>query len=178
MNINQRSMLEVAIDLMGKKKKPQKAIDMIKETLEIKGIDDATGSLAAQLYIDITTSALFVYCGEGQWDLKKRQDIALWDKDGSFFSNGIIEDEEDEVVTSVDDYEIVDEDEEVVTITEEDEDEEVVIANDEDEEIDLDEKFIPYSSDYDDDTEITDSFLDEDKYNDYMDDYEDLYDDK
>ncbi len=174
MNLNQKSMLEVSLELMGKKKKPQKALDIIRETLEIKGADDTTGELASQLYNDITTSALFVYCGEGQWDLKKRQDISLWDKDGSFFSNGVIEeDEEDEDEITADDYEVIEEE-----ILDADEDDDEVVVAEEEEEIDLDETFIPYNNEYDDDTEINDSYIDEDKYNDYMDDYEDLYDDK
>ncbi len=174
MNMTQKSMLEVTIELMNKKKKPQNAIDIIKETLEMKGIDN-DAELAAQLYIDITTSALFVYCGEGQWDLKSRQDINLWDKDGSYFSKGYVEEEDEEDEVTADDYEVVAEDEEEIVVVEDEEDE---VIEDEDEEDDLDQTFIPYSNEYDDDTEINESFLDEDKYNDYMDDYEDLYDDK
>lgn len=175
MNMTQKSMLEVSIELMQAKKKPQNATDIIKETLEMKGIG-SDADLAAQLYIDITTSALFVYCGEGQWDLKNRQDISLWDKDGSYFSNGIIEEDEEDEITA-DDYEVVLEDEEAEVAVVEDEEDEIK-TSDEEEEIDIDDTFIPYSNEYDDDAEISDSFLDEDKYNDYMDDYEDLYDDK
>ncbi|MFI3251718.1 MAG: DNA-directed RNA polymerase subunit delta [bacterium] len=177
MNVNQKSMLEVSIELITKKKKPQKATEIIKETLELKGLDDTDGTLATQLYIDITTSALFVYCGEGEWDLKSRHDIALWDKDGSYFSDGIIEEDEEDEVTA-DDYEVIEEEDEIVEV-EEDEDDEIVpvMEDEEDDIVDVDDTFIPYSKDYDDET-MSDSFLDEDKYNDYMDDYEDLYDDK
>ncbi len=175
MNVNQKSMLEVTIELITKKKKPQKITDLIKETLEIKGLDDSDGSLSTQLYIDITMSDLFIFCGEGEWDLKSRQDISLRDKDGSYFSDGIIEEDEEEDTITVSDYEN-EEDEEVVEI--DDEDEEVVKTTDEDdEEVSIDDTFIPYAKDYDDETD-SDSFIDEDKYNDYMDDYEDLYDDK
>ncbi len=181
MNVSQKSMLEVTIELMGKKRKPQKATDLIKDTLELKGITDADGSLATQLYVDITTSALFVYCGEGEWDLKERQDISLWDKDGSFFSNGIIEEDDEDEITA-DDYELASDDDEFVDIDDEDDTLDtatIVTATDDDDEdiVDIDDTFIPYSTDYDDDT-ISESFLDEDKYNDYMDDYEELYDDK
>ena len=69
MNTEQLSMLEVAIELMNQKKTPQPIISFINEVLEIKGIDDPEGFLATQLYIDITTSSNFVFCGEGKWDL-------------------------------------------------------------------------------------------------------------
>ncbi len=175
MNVNQKSMLEVAIELMGKKKKPQKAKELIKETLQLKGYDETNSELASQLYVDITNSSLFVFCGEGEWDLKSRQDISLGDKDGAYFSKGYVEDEDEDLNITADDYEVVVDDEESVEI--DDEDVEVI---DEDDVIIDDEPFITYSTDDDDDFDeaISDTFLDEEKYNDYMDDYEGLYDDK
>ncbi|MFI3329505.1 MAG: DNA-directed RNA polymerase subunit delta [bacterium] len=176
MNVNQKSMLEVTIELMGKKKKPQKAKDLIKETLQLKGYDDANGDLAAQLYIDITTSALFVYCGDAEWDLKTRQDISLGDKDGAYFSKGYVEEEEEDLNVTADDYELKVEEEETVEV--DDLDDEVEVVAEEDEIID-DEPFIPYSTDDDDDFDDSmNEYIDEDVYNDYMDDYEGLYDDK
>lgn len=102
-NIQQMSMLEVAVKLMNDKKSKQPISKIIKETLEMKGIDDEDGSHAAQLYIDITTSSLFVYMGDEEWDLKSRQSLDEWDKDGSAFNTGEIEDD-DEEEESADDF--------------------------------------------------------------------------
>ena len=74
---------------------------IIQEVLELKGLDDPNGVLAAQLYIDITTSSSFVYCGEERWDLKTRQSLELFDRDGSYFNTGE-EYEEDFVFDTVD----------------------------------------------------------------------------
>ena len=64
-NISQMSLLEVAILLMEQKKNKQPIKNLIKEVLEMKGLDDEDSSLAAQLYIDITTSSKFVYMVNG-----------------------------------------------------------------------------------------------------------------
>ena len=165
MNTEQLSMLEVAAELLNQKKTPQLITTLIQEVLELKGLDDPNGVLATQLYTDITTSSAFVFCGEGKWDLKTRQSLEVFDRDGSYFNTGEEYEEEEETI-ELDDYNI-DEDEESI---EDDEDE------DEDDE---------YYDDYDyslddldpteDDDEV--SFLDEQEYNDIMDDYEDMYED-
>ncbi len=175
MNTSQKSFLEVTIELMKNRKKPQKAIDLIKETLEMKGQDDNDGQIAAQLYTDMTSSALFVYCGEGLWDLKTRQELSLWDKDGSFFSKGIVE-EEEEIEVTADDYELAPSEEEVAAQAEDEEDDDFeIVSTDDDDEVTDEYEGLTYV-DYDEDEAITEKFYDEDKYNDYMDDYEDLYD--
>ena len=134
MNTEQMSMVEVAIELMKQKRTPQPILTLINEVLEMKGFDDSNGALATQLYLDITTSSDFVFCGEGKWDLKSRQSLDVYDRDGSYFNTGEeIEDEEIEDV-NLDDY----------NIDEEDDDEQ--------------------------------DYLDEQEYNDIMDDYEDMYD--
>ena len=164
MNTEQMSMVEVAIELMKQKRSPQVIISLINEVLEMKGLDDLDGSLATQLYVDITTSSDFVFCGEGKWDLKSRQSLDVYDRDGSYFNTG--EEFEDEEVEDVnlDDYNI-------------DEEDEVDDYEDEDEEDEEDYDDIPLDDDYDpneDDDEQ--DYLDEEEYNDIMDDYEDMYD--
>ena len=158
------SMVEVAIELMKQKRSPQAIISLINEVLEMKGLDDLDGSLATQLYVDITTSSDFVFCGEGKWDLKSRQSLDVYDRDGSYFNTG--EEFEDEEVEDVnlDDYNI-------------DEEDEADDYEDEDEEDEEDYDDIPLDDDYDpneDDDEQ--DYLDEEEYNDIMDDYEDMYD--
>lgn len=172
-NIQQMSMLEVAIKLMNDKRSKQPISKIIKETLEMKGIDDPEGEHAAQLYIDITTSSKFVYMGNEEWDLKSRQSLDEWDKDGSAFNTDEPEEDDDENI-SVDDYSIDDEEEEV----EEDDEEETAIdvSDDEAEEDDEDEvepdEIVTETYDEEDESK----FMDEDSYNDIMDDYEDMYD--
>ena len=168
MNTEQLSMLEVAVELLTQKKTPQNIATLIQEVLELKGLDDPNGVLAAQLYIDITTSSSFVFCGEGKWDLKTRQSLELFDRDGSFFNTGEEYEEEEEEI-ALDDYNI-------------DEDDDSADYEEDDDEDDDDDD---YYDDYDlpldeidpteDDDEV--SYLDEQEYNDIMDDYEDMYED-
>lgn len=165
MNTEQMSMVEVAIELMKQKRTPQPILTLINEVLEMKGFDDPTGALATQLYLDITTSSDFVFCGEGKWDLKSRQSLDVYDRDGSYFNTGEeIEDEEIEDV-NLDDYNIDEEDEDQDDY-DEDEDEDDY----EDDDLSLDDDL-----DLNEDDDEQD-YLDEQEYNDIMDDYEDMYD--
>lgn len=169
-NISQMSLLEVAILLMEQKKNKQPIKNLIKEVLEMKGLDDEDSSLAAQLYIDITTSSKFVYMGEDNWDLKSRQSLDQFDKDGASFNpkdGSFEEDEEDE--TDEDD---LDEDDES---DEDDEDEDEKDESEEDEESEEEEYFEDEESYEDEEETDEDDSIDEEKYNEYMDDYEDLY---
>ena len=163
MNTEQLSMLEVAVELLNQKKTPQTITSLIQEVLELKGLDDPDGVLSTQLYIDITTSSSFVYCGEEKWDLKSRQSLELFDRDGSYFNTGEEYEEEEEEI-ELDDYNIDDEEE---TLDDED---------DEDDDY-YDEYDIPLDEidPNEDDDEV--SYLDEQEYNDIMDDYESMYED-
>ena len=149
-NISQMSLLEIAVALMEQKRGQQNIRALIKEVFEIKGIDDEDGSITTQLYIDITTSSKFVYMGNDEWDLKSRQSLEQYDKDGSAFNTYVEEEEE---------------------IDELDEDD---LEDDLEEESDLEEE-----DDFDDDEDLEryteDDDFDEDKYNDLMDDFEDMY---
>lgn len=170
-NISQMSMLEVACLLMEQKRNCQPIRKLIKEVLEMKSIDDQNGEFAAQLYVDITTSSKFVYMGNEEWDLKSRQSLDEWDKDGSAFNTKEdLDEEEIASVLPVDDF-IIDS-----AVAEEEDDEEVEVVEEEDE--DEDDSIIetvPYVDDALDDDE-EEEFMDEDKYNDYMDDFENMYD--
>lgn len=171
-NIQQMSMLEVAIKLMNDKKNKQPISKIIKETLEMKGLDDTDGTYAAQLYIDITTSSLFVYMGDEEWDLKIRQSLDEWDKDGSAFNTDIEED--DEEVESADEYYSLDDEDEVPS----DDEYDSTYDEDEDEESNSDELDTEvYDEDEDEEDEDDNNYMDEDSYNDIMDDYEDMYED-
>lgn len=179
-NISQMSLLEIAIKLMEQKKTKQNIKTLMKEVLEMKGLDDEDGSQATQLYIDITTSSKFVYMGDGEWDLKIRQSLDEFDKDGSAFNNKdeLFEDEEDIKEIEIEDYESEyddydDEDEE--------DNDDLYEYDDEDEEDDDDSYEYEDEDDYIgddilDDAEVySEDDFNEDKYNDLMDDYEDMY---
>ena len=176
-NVSQMSLLEVAVQLMEQKRSPQNIRTLIKEVFEIKGIIDEDGSLTAQLYIDITTSSKFVYMGEDEWDLKSRQSLDQYDKDGSAFNTGVEEEEEvddlgEDDLDDEDDYESDDDDED-----DDDEDEDDEYLDDEDEDYD-DEDDSDDEDDLDDDETLerySEDDFDEDQYNDYMDDFEDMY---
>lgn len=180
-NVSQMSLLEVAIYLMEQKKTQQSIRALIKEVLEIKGLDDVDGTISTQLYIDITTSSKFVYMGNEEWDLKKRQSLDEYDKDGSAFNvKGADLDE------PVEEDEVLDVLEDEVDEYDEDEDDDEDDEYDDDEEYDEDEEDSDYEDDeYDDDDEaiidgdLTERYseddFNEDKYNDLMDDYEDMY---
>ena len=158
--MEEKSLLEIAIKNMAGKKTPQNIYKFLDEVLSIKGISESDENyidLKAQLYTDMITSARFVFCGEDTWNLKENESLDLWDKDASFFNTDEEEDIEEEDDVTLDDYNYGDEDD---SDDDEDEDEE-----DDDEDMD---------NHYDDD----DDDYDEKEYNDMMDDYEDLYDEK
>ena len=153
-NISQMSLLEVALKIMEEKGGVVNIYDLINEVLALKGQEDPDNALATQLYVDITTSSKFVYMGEDNWDLKSRQSLDQFDKDGASFNpkdGSFEEDEEDET------------------------DEDDLDEDDESDEDDEDEDFEDEESYEDEEETDEDDSIDEEKYNEYMDDYEDLY---
>ena len=177
-NISQMSLLEVAVMLMEQKRTQQNIMSLIKEVLEMKGITDENNELTAQLYIDITTSSKFVYMGDDEWDLKSRQSLEKYERDGSAFNSkeDLLDQDEDLDENDLD----LDEDNE----DEDEEDEDSDYGYDyEDEDSDYDDDDDDEDSDYDDgelDDEDVDRYTEEgfneDKYNDYMNEFEDMYD--
>lgn len=166
-----KSMVEIAteyVKLNGK----QNIYDLLNEVAKIKEIGEDNLDKLSQLYLDMTLSANFVYCGNDEWDLKENN-LDLWDKDGSFFNKDeVYEDEEDEDDgIQLEDY-FIEEEEILDTLDdEEEEDEEKVIDEDE---IEIDDHIKVYSTD--DEDEVVDLDFDDDDYNEIMDDYEDMYD--
>jgi len=170
------AMLDVAEILLKESTKPLTIQEIIRSVAEIKEISPDDIDRMTQLYMDITQSAKFVYCGDDQWDLKERN-LELWDKDGFAFVHA--EEIEEDVEEDLDFTEFVLEDEEEEIVKDDEEDEEEV-----DEEIKEEKAYIeidlPIKStddDVDDEPEIEfDDDYDEDDYNEIMDDYEDMYD--
>jgi DNA-directed RNA polymerase subunit delta len=172
------AMLDVAEALLRDHKTPLTIQQLLKNVAEIKGISFDDVDKLTQLYMDITQSAKFVYCGDDQWDLKERN-LELWDKDGYAFVHA--EDIEEDTEEDLDFTEFVLEEEEAEVEAEEDEDEE---EEDLDEEIKEEKAYIdvelPVKSTDDEDLDEPeiefDDDYDEDEYNDIMDDFEDMYD--
>ena len=182
-NLKTMAMIDVAEHLLKENKEPMGIQELVQKIRGIKDMPADDIDRLTQLYMDITQSAKFVYCGEDKWDLKERN-LELWDKDGYAFVT--LDDEEDDEEEDLDFTEFILEDveEEKAKVSDEDDEEEV---KDEEEEKELKEekKYIevelPIKStdddDGDDDVDISSDY-DEDDYNEIMDDYEDMYDDE
>lgn len=180
-NMKEKSLLEVVVELMERKRTAQNIYSLIKEALEIKGLTDEDGSLTAQVYVDITTSSKFVYMGDEEWDLKSRQSLDQFDKDGSAFNSKDEEYVEDEEIDDLDEDDLDDSDYDEDDDLDEDDEE----SDDDDYDVEFDEDdYDDEESDTDDDDDLDDEPMerydeefDEDKYNDYMDDFENMYED-
>ena len=88
----EKSLLEIAIELLEKKRGPQNIDTIIKEVMTLKGYKSSEAKeKAAQFVMDFMLSGNFVYCGDDCWDLKYRQPTSVLDKDGGdyedFYSN-------------------------------------------------------------------------------------------
>lgn len=125
-----KSLLEIAIELLQKKQGKCKLSTIIEQVMEIKGYKvHAAKEHTAQFLLDFMQSGYFVYCGDDEWDLKERQSTSVIDKDGGDYDSD--HDKEAEYKK----YELKDDnvyDEDYDDIDEEDEDE-----NDEDEDDDI-----------------------------------------
>lgn len=178
-NLKTLAMIDVAEMLLKGQPNPMTIQQLIKSVAEIKSISLDDIDKLTQLYMDITQSAKFVYCGDDQWDLKERN-LELWDKDGFAFVHA--EEIEEDVEEDLDFTEFILEDEEEEVVEVEDEEE----AEVEDEEIKEEKAYIEIDlptkttdeDDGDDDVEVEfdSEDYDEDDYNEIMDDYEDMYD--
>lgn len=90
-----KSLLEIAIELLQAKRKPQKLLSILSEVMEMKGYKPtAAKEHSAQFILDFMQSGYFVYCGDDCWDLKERQTTAVLDKDGGDYEEIFDEDED------------------------------------------------------------------------------------
>lgn len=168
-DLKQLSFMEAAEAILRANKAPMSFYELFAKLSELKGLtDEQRAEHIAQFYADFIISAKFVYMGDDLWDLKSRQSIDLWDKDGAYYRE-FPEDEEEEL-----ELEEEEEEEEVEEELEEEEEEEAVVY----------EKDFEHKLDEVDEEEVEEDELlvddvegfDDDKYNEYMDDYEDMYD--
>ena len=165
-----KSMVEIAEEILRSEGK-KNIYDLLETVATLKDISKEDTEKLTQLYIDMTLSAKFVFCGNDEWDLKENN-LELWDKDGSYFNTAdeVVEEEEDDTLT-VDDYYIPEEDDLELKDEEEDEEEEDGILPDEEE----DDLLLEEEGDIiiEDEEDVD---FDDDDYNESMDDYEDMYD--
>ena len=166
-DVSGMSLIEVALMIMDEHEGGISINELMSQVLELKKIgQDEYNQKLSRLYLDITTSSDFVYLGDGIWDLKSRNSLELFERDGSEFNKGY--DDEDEDYEDDDSY---DEDDE-------DEDEESDDNYDDEDSYDDEESDDNYDDEdsYDDEE---DSY-DDDNYEDdeYDDPYEKMYDDK
>ena len=171
---NQMSLIEIALEIMENQKEPIDIYTLIEETLAKKGLIDTDGTYKAKLYTDIIASSKFVFMGENKWDLKDRQSLDQFDKDGSSFNSKEDYDNSDDDYDDEDsiDFDDEDEDDDDNRDYDDEDDEDEARFDDEDDE---DEDSIGFEDEDDDEDSYDDN--DEEKYNKYMDDYEDLYED-
>ncbi len=185
-NLESLAMIDIAEIILKENNEPMKIKALISKVCEIKGVSENDFEKITQLYMDITQSGKFVFCGDELWDLKERN-LELWDKDGYAFVqlddiDDVVEEDEEDDELEFTEFNIDDiEPEEVETDEDEDEDEGI-----DKEELEEEKEYIDVSSpikstdddDVDDDVdlEFDDEEYDEDDYNEIMDDYEDMYD--
>ncbi len=175
-DLNQLSILEVAEQLLLENKEPMSFIELFQAISDSKGLsDEERNEIIAQVYADFIISAKFVYVGEDQWDLKSRQSIDLWDKDGAYYDEFPDYEEELEELETEEVYE--DEEEEADEEEEEyGEEEEADEYEDDLDYDDFDDEEEDYIEDESDIVQEDEEDFDDEKYNEYMDDYEKMYD--
>ena len=150
-DVSGMSLIEVALMIMDEHEGGISINELMSQVLELKKIgQDEYNQKLSRLYLDITTSSDFVYLGDGIWDLKSRNSLELFERDGSEFNRSYDEEDED----NYDDEDYDDED-----------------RDDEDEDQDED----SYDDDNYDDEDSEDSYEDEDSYDDEEDSYDDNY---
>jgi len=165
------AMIEVAEKVLENSQEPILIYDLLDQVANIKDISlDDTDSLT-RLYTDITLSAKFVFVGDDKWALKDGN-LDFWDKDGYAFLPAELDDMEADDDFDFADFELTDETNEDNDFDDEDLDEEA-----KEEATYIDDIPLHISTD-DDDIDLDDSdFDDDDKYNEIMDEYEDMYED-
>lgn len=171
------TLLEIVEFLLHENEEGLNVHELFKQSAQIKGIDLGDVDVLAQLYLDMTMSAKFVYLGDEIWDLKDRN-LEFWDKENFGYVETDYEDEEED---DLDFSDFVLEEDMLARSNEGyDEDEKVDVAPEEEEEkayIDMELPIKSTDEDDGDEPEIEfDDDDDEEQYNELMDDYEDMYD--
>jgi len=185
-----RSMIETAVEVLKKKRSPQKMETIYDEVAKTLGFDDSKKeNNKARFYSDLSLTGVFVFTGDGHWDLKERQPIELWDKDASFFIDpeeikkkkterakerllAIKKEEERLEKIRSKKKKDVSEDVELEDVLKE------IEETEQSEPKQVDKKVDPKKTTDSEEKEADFDLMDEEDYNEYMDDYEELYEDK
>ena len=170
--IQNNSLIEIAIELMEKKRKPHTILSIAKDVFEMKGMDyEENPELLSQFQIDFMLCGCFMCCGEDKkgnklWDLKERQHHDLLDKENVYLDD-LYEDDEEVKKNELkeEDYNYANKDNkdfdlEYSSDNNEDEDDD---DDDEDEEKDDIEEELLLNDMYDDDELEEDSYDDKDE---------------
>lgn len=84
--LKELSLMDTAETILREKNEPLDIYELFDLVCKVQEVEDARKSdLVSHFYSDITISAKFVYVGDNQWDLKEKQKVELWEKDGSFY---------------------------------------------------------------------------------------------
>lgn len=87
---HEMSFINVAEMIIKNRKEPMDLYDLFDAILAQKKVTDLDENQVVEtlnnFYADLTSSAKFVYTGANTWDLKEHQNVELWEKDGSFYS--------------------------------------------------------------------------------------------
>jgi DNA-directed RNA polymerase subunit delta len=177
-NISEMALIDVAYNVVKEASAPMHINDIIDKVFELKGIEK-TNELVSKLYVDLTASSKFVFMGDGLWDLKEKQSLEEFDKDGSAFCKedpNAEPDDEEEIEIEEDEDEDSDDDSDDDDDEDEDEDSDEEDDDDSEDEYEFDDEEESEDESEDDELDDDDSNdFEEDKYNKYMDDYEDMY---
>lgn len=171
MDYKEWALVDTAEVILKKSKEPINFYELFDVVAKEKGLSEEEKEVyVTHFYSDITISGRFVYTGDNTWDLKAKQKIELWEKDGSFYNE----------YTDVEDLQPEVEEpkvkEEVVEVLEPKvEKEPVEVKSDEEVIIKDNETLNENAENIFDDFEEEDDF-DEEEYNKYMDTYEEKYD--
>ncbi len=99
MNDKNDSLLEIAINCLKRKKKPQTLDTIQKEVFQRKGLSLDDTQMLAQFEVDFMLCGSFIFCGEDihgnqLWNLKEREQSSLLDKDGGIIDDIYADDED------------------------------------------------------------------------------------
>lgn len=164
------SMLELAMALMEKKRKPHTIQNLAKEVFEIKGLKvNEHPDLLSQFVSDFMLCGFFICCGEDKkgvkvWDIKTRQSCELLENDGAYLDDPYGNDEEVIKNELKDEFEYLDKSDSFADNNYADDQDD--IDEDKEEKDDIEEALSEEEIDFGDDDELPeDSYDDEDILN-------------
>jgi len=171
MDYKEWALVDTAEVILKKSKEPIDFYELFDVVAKEKGLSEEEKDVyLTHFYSDITISGRFVYTGDNTWDLKAKQKIELWEKDGSFYNEYTdIEDLQPEVEEPKVKEKVVE------IVQPKVEKESVEVKSDEEVIIKDNETLNENAENIFDDFEEEDDF-DEEEYNKYMDTYEEKYD--